>query len=391
MKRQSILTNKAIIFTTILLIIPKSVLVVANPTSATLRSPTQRVPTTETASASTSTIKPNRLLAKSSITDAYVDNYKVDTQNESPNNKKNPSFRIMSGSIIWILGLVGGILPTCRHWIVQYSNVRSYLNLFVGGIFLASSILHLLPDAVHNVQLSQFGCSSDDDADDDDCDIGELWAFFFFGIGFLLILGVELLAHTLQQQQLQHNHTNRFTTNQDDEDEEEEEEHVPINSSSNSINQEQDDLNNDRHCDSGRRRGRNINGHMVAFMVFVSLSFHSVMEGLAIGSQVTPPWDIFLAVIAHKSLASFALGLELHGKATTTKVVYSILFFTLMTPLVIYIGYLSISSQKKHNDEDDDEDSISSGICTALAAGIFIFVSVRKLYHKNFNAIIPIK
>lgn len=121
------------------------------------------------------------------------------------------------------------------------------------------------------------------------------------------------------------------------------------------------------------------------------------MEGLAIGSQNTDAWDIFIAIFAHKAFAAFALGLELVSHCVQGwRMVWSMLIFSFMTPLGIGIGSLCVwigsssssssssSSGGTYETDDDDittqaQESLASGICTALSGGTFLFVAVMEI------------
>uniref|UniRef100_K3X4C2 Zinc/iron permease n=1 Tax=Globisporangium ultimum (strain ATCC 200006 / CBS 805.95 / DAOM BR144) TaxID=431595 RepID=K3X4C2_GLOUD len=116
---------------------------------------------------------------------------------------------------------------------------------------------------------------------------------------------------------------------------------------------------------------------VLAFVVFVALSFHSLMEGMGIGASNHAAWDILIAVLAHKSLAAFALTLELqHHQVPFHRVATSIGIFSVMSPLGIFLGSLLV---------DSTEESIGSGICSALAGGTFLFVAVMEVIPQEFQ------
>mmetsp|Transcript_29233 Transcript_29233/g.61181 ORF Transcript_29233/g.61181 Transcript_29233/m.61181 type:complete len:132 (-) Transcript_29233:593-988(-) len=99
------------------------------------------------------------------------------------------------------------------------------------------------------------------------------------------------------------------------------------------------------------------------------------MEGIGIGAQLVPAWDIFGAIVAHKALAAFALGQELlshnvsHGKFWVSMVVFSA-----MTPLGVGVGWLLTTTSNENATE-----SVTSGVGTALAGGTFLFVAVMEI------------
>ena len=273
-------------------------------------------------------------------------------------------FLIIAGVIIWILGFLGGMLPLCCGDISP--NFRSVLHMLAGGVFFAASTMHLLPDALHNEELLRLGCNSDITTE---CNNGDLWAFFFFGVGFLLILYIEIFAHTLQSKLAYAPLPNEFS---------------PVLFNKNTKRQMYNDLESSESHSVAYGHISALLGkiEVVTFLVFVSLSFHSVMEGIAIGSQTHPAWDIFIAVIAHKALVGFSLGLEMQiHNVTKIRLFYSILIFSLMSPFGIVIGWLLIGglSTSSSSSSDEIEESISSGICTALSAGTFLYVAVMEI------------
>lgn len=112
---------------------------------------------------------------------------------------------------------------------------------------------------------------------------------------------------------------------------------------------------------------------LVAIVIFVGLSFHSIMEGLAIGASSKPVWDILIAIVAHKGLAAFALGQELlhHRVVAPVRFRFCIVLFSLMTPLGIAIGATILDQGKG--------ETLLSGVCSALAAGTFLYVTMMEI------------
>ena len=99
------------------------------------------------------------------------------------------------------------------------------------------------------------------------------------------------------------------------------------------------------------------------------------MEGVAIGLQMQPAWDIFIAVLAHKGLVAFALGFEFLStkrNLSTMQYIFTILLFTLMTPFGIFLGWLLV-----HGDSSSED--IHVGVFTVLSAGTFLYVSVVEI------------
>lgn len=83
-----------------------------------------------------------------------------------------------------------------------------------------------------------------------------------------------------------------------------------------------------------------------ALLTLIALSFHELMEGLAIGIQKeSDMWVMFGAVASHKFVISFCMGMELiNSQAGVRTFVGSILFFGVVTSVGIGIGGLITTS-----------------------------------------------
>ncbi|OQS07565.1 Zinc (Zn2)-Iron (Fe2) Permease (ZIP) Family [Thraustotheca clavata] len=266
-------------------------------------------------------------------------------------------FKSVSACLIWMLAMGGGLFPI--YCMQPGGLLNSCLNMLTGGVFLASSFVHLLPDAMRNVPLASLGCK----VDDNDLTLKDKcfpFAFFFYGIGFLTILLLEVVAHAVKDHLLRRSLS---------------EELIPL-----TVN-----ISNQRKRDQECRDAEVTHAHMhdimdrsdeskgiIAFAVFFALSFHSLMEGIGIGAAPEYAWNILLAIIAHKSLAGMALTMELlHHKVTVRRIVYSLLVFACMSPIGVFTGYILAGS--------NPSESVGSGICTALAGGTFLYVGAMEI------------
>jgi len=114
---------------------------------------------------------------------------------------------------------------------------------------------------------------------------------------------------------------------------------------------------------------------LVAIILLVALSFHSVIEGLALGAGETEQWGILIAILAHKSLEAFALGTNLlRSGLTLPRFLLFIIGFCLTTPFGIGIGAAA---------EAIAAGSSASAVCVALASGTFLFVAVMEIIPKE--------
>ncbi|OQR83672.1 Zinc (Zn2)-Iron (Fe2) Permease (ZIP) Family [Achlya hypogyna] len=222
--------------------------------------------------------------------------------------------------------------------------------MVAGGVFLAGSFVHLLPDALANAPLAELGCDSQAHCFP--------LAFFLYGVGFVIILLVEVGAHAAKDQLLRSSVSSP--------------ELLPLTVSVPTDKNRTCHGANTAHMHTNEDASENDNPTVVAATVFVALSFHSLMEGIGIGAAPQNAWSLLLAIVAHKSLAAMALALEmLHHAVPPKKIVAVILVFAAMSPIGVGVGYIVSGSSPA--------DSLASGVCTALAGGTFLYVGAMEV------------
>lgn len=117
----------------------------------------------------------------------------------------------------------------------------------------------------------------------------------------------------------------------------------------------------------------------IPYILALILIIHSLTEGAALGiGNLAEATVIFIAIIAHKGSASFALCMTLLRYHLSMKRIIILLgLFSLMTPLGIALGtwmtFYTASSGGK----------LAAGIFNAFAAGTFIYISA--LHHIRFH------
>lgn len=110
---------------------------------------------------------------------------------------------------------------------------------------------------------------------------------------------------------------------------------------------------------------------MTSYLVTIVLSIHSLIAGAALGISTTTGavTVIFIAIMAHKSCASFALIMKLRQVQLPSKrIIILLLLFSLMTPLGI-ITASSVSQALSH-----DVGQLSEAILNAITAGTFLYI-----------------
>eukprot|EP01064_Diplonema_japonicum_P035169 TRINITY_DN7539_c0_g2_i1.p1 TRINITY_DN7539_c0_g2~~TRINITY_DN7539_c0_g2_i1.p1 ORF type:complete len:382 (+),score=65.43 TRINITY_DN7539_c0_g2_i1:77-1147(+) len=114
----------------------------------------------------------------------------------------------------------------------------------------------------------------------------------------------------------------------------------------------------------------------VPFTLLLIMSFHSVVEGLALGSA-TKSSEVFMmavAILSHKFLAAVSLGISfVTAQVPSTRHVTFSCFFSLMTPFGAALGvFISLLL-------DAGFVSIFAAVCQAIGSGTFLYISLMEL------------
>ena len=118
------------------------------------------------------------------------------------------------------------------------------------------------------------------------------------------------------------------------------------------------------------------------YLLALILSIHSFIAGAALGIEKTilATAVLFIAIIAHKGGAAFALGISMiRGGIAKRRHIKVILLFSIMTPLGIFLG--SILSRAFASSTGQ----ILEGVFDSLAAGTFLYVAVLDIIEEEFS------
>jgi zinc transporter 1/2/3 len=117
------------------------------------------------------------------------------------------------------------------------------------------------------------------------------------------------------------------------------------------------------------------------YVLIVALSLHSILAGVALGTQNSFPngFIIFLAIFVHKATAGFALGVSLaRSDIERRRSLRLVALFAAMTPLGIVFGMvlerLALSVPEAYVD----------ATVLALAAGTFIYIASLDIIQDEF-------
>ena len=225
-------------------------------------------------------------------------------------------FKIIAIVVIFAVGLSSGLLPLKFELSERNRIFFSVGNSFAGGIFLGAGLLHMLPDGL----LLLSGVS--------DYPIALLLCGVSLGV-LLFLEKVVFIQHEL-------------------------------------------------HDIDQIGRG----SEMYPYLLAVVLSIHSFIAGVSLGIETTllATAIIFIAIIAHKGAAAFALGISMRKGGFLKSLHFKVVsLYTVMTPSGIIIGTILLNLFS---------DSISrelEGVFDSLAAGTFLYVSVLDIIEEEFS------
>ncbi|KAH8326566.1 hypothetical protein KR067_010315 [Drosophila pandora] len=325
-----------------------------------------------------------------------------------------------------ICGSIPFLLNRCYRWTETQTNARSAtvvkcLLYFGGGVLLATTFLHLLPEVQEVVEQLQ------------ECEIiGELsfpLAELLMCCGFFLMYFIEEAMHTYvhhhqkdeagaafeRGHSIRNSHLMKPTDGATA---------PPLPSAQQSTaelgtlsvqNLLQSDLeqqkfqkaqpnghshkNNGHGHSHGHGHGHShmpviaddaSTGDMLAsslrgLFIVSALSLHELFEGMAIGLEGTASnvWFMFGAVSAHKLVLAFCVGVELIvARTRTTLAVLYVLTFAVVSPLGIGIGILI------NHGQETSGPSLVSAILQGFACGTLIYVVFFEILSKNRSGLL---
>jgi len=244
---------------------------------------------------------------------------------------------------ILVSSVVMGFLPLALKKVRPDLKKRllSFGNCFAGGVFFAIGFLHLLAesgDLMHDTLHPEFPFS-----------------YILSISGFMAVFFVEkiLLAG--------HHHADPYVT----------------------LDEKSKDENKYGTLEEGVHSNDTDQGMFAYILTFV-LSVHSLISGVALGMDnvTTTLISLFVAIISHKWIEAFALGVAINKVQTPDLIPRTfklILLYSLMEPLGIVIG-LILSTHLS-----EDQLLITQAFVLGLASGTFIYVAVVDILPSEFG------
>ncbi|KAG7482319.1 zinc transporter ZIP1-like [Solea senegalensis] len=267
-----------------------------------------------------------------------------------------------------LLTLLFGSIPARVKWFRNtngsgtHRTVLSLISCFAGGVFLAACLLDIVPD-----YLSDINAELDSRKIETSFPLPE----FIMASGFFIVLILEKIVLNCQDIcRAQGEATPLVPENRNG--------NVPGHGHGHG-HEPSPDLES-----SGHHVHVDFQAHSPfrSFMLFLSLSLHSVFEGLAIGLQNTDSkvLEICIAILVHKSIIVFSLSVKLVQSAVRPLWVAAYIgVFAMMSPLGIGIGIGVMEAQLVAG-------ALIQSVLEGLAAGTFIYITFLEILPHELNS-----
>ena len=256
----------------------------------------------------------------------------------------------------------------------------SCVTCFGGGIFLGASLLDLLPEVIYHINMTIKTEFQYDNQTLKRYPIAEL----FIGCGLFLVLFIEQTilsfysgsTHSVTHMNkkptiiLSHEDDETSFTNINDQD--------PLMSTTAPVEHRFDigDYKEDSIINKNRvLLTRN-------FVLILSLIIHSVFEGIALGAtkEYKSSIELFFAIIIHKSIIAFSVGLKLMNLTNKRLIYFACFLFSIATPIGIF---LVVSMQELL--PENRTAKIIHEILRAFACGTFFYITFFDILPHELN------
>ncbi|XP_053330686.1 zinc transporter ZIP1 [Spea bombifrons] len=260
------------------------------------------------------------------------------------------ALEVKLGCLITLLffTLISGLTPLFvfrRQGNAHASGTRrralSLVSCFSGGVFLATCLLDLLPDYLAGINdaLGKMNISLEFPLQE-----------FILAMGFFLVLVLEQIVLSYKD-------------------------HLGSSEETNAL------LGLDGHVQhSGPEAAHvhlDVSAHSAvrAVVLVMSLSLHSVLEGLAVGllQDSGKVLETCLALLIHKCIISFSLTLKLgQGRLRPRALLACVLLFSFMSPLGIGLGVVLTENA-------DPVHQLSRSVLEGIATGTFLYITFLEI------------
>lgn len=265
-----------------------------------------------------------------------------------------------------LLTLLFGFIPARVKWFRDtngtetHRTVLSLISCFAGGVFLAACLLDIIPD-----YLSDINAELDAQKVEIDFPLPE----FIIAAGFFTVLILErIVLYCREMGGVREEREPLIPENRNG--------HMHGHGHSHGASPDLEGSGHHVHVDF------QAHSPFRSFMLFLSLSLHSVFEGLAIGLQNTDSkvLEICIAILVHKSIIVFSLSVKLVQSAVGPLWVMAYIgVFAMMSPIGIAIGISVMEAQLTAG-------ALIQAVLEGLAAGTFVYITFLEILPHELNS-----
>ncbi|KAE9550872.1 hypothetical protein FO519_005917 [Halicephalobus sp. NKZ332] len=265
---------------------------------------------------------------------------------------------IMLFVLTWLSSMLAFVL---KKYAIQRNSpssttIFSLVSCFGGGVFLGTCLLDLLPDSLECIEKAFKYL---------DQEVSFPWAPFCVSCGFLMVLFIEQsIVYARERNWIGDSEVDRLLGEHDDH-------HLPESPArANPPEVEEHDVHFDPDAHSSMR----------AFLLVSALSLHAVFEGLSLGliSQATVLLQIFGALVIHKCVIGFSLGVRLvQSKLKSFTVMVCCLIFAAQ---VLIGGFFGLGIIQFMNNYSKGTTHLVSGVLQSIALFLITVAVVCRQY-----------
>lgn len=263
-----------------------------------------------------------------------------------------------------LLTLLFGFIPARVRWFRNtngtetHRTVLSLISCFAGGVFLAACLLDIIPDYLSDINT---------ELDSQEIETSFPLPEFIMAAGFFMVLILErIVLNCREMGRAQEERTPLIPDNRNSHG------HGHGHGTSPDLESSGHHVHVDFQAHSPFR----------SFMLFLSLSLHSVFEGLAIGLQSSDAkvLEICIAILVHKSIIVFSLSVKLVQSAVSPLWVTAYIgVFAMMSPIGIAIGISVMEARLAAG-------ALIQAILEGLAAGTFVYITFLEILPHELNS-----
>jgi len=274
--------------------------------------------------------------------------------------------------ILIVLIFIGSFICSLAPWLIEKFirgptlTILSLFNCLAGGVVVSVGFIHVLSDATAN--LTDYFCAQGNDYP---------FSFLFCSASLLFLFCIDrlLLGGT-------HSHSDIDGIHSDKD--------IPFDSSQAHIRTsdttEMGELpKKGEQAQIGRLSSDTMatKENIITALVFVvALSIHSIFEGLGLGSESDQHGltALILAIVAHKLLEAFALGLSVfYARFKLWQNLLLLIIYAASTPVGIGIGWGATAGSTKQST------NLINGILVSVAAGSLLYIGLIEILPTEFN------